>query len=311
VQNAGCFILIIASLAMCLLSGHAAAAAETEHGRDRPLVLGYSSEVFFNVDPRDVVGLTKVWVQTADRATRSALPSSVVMFRDMAAMEKAVRNNEVDIVVLIAEEFTVLRDKVPIDAVLSADYGKNFYDVLLLMVRQDSGVSRLEQLRGKSIRVESGQKGDIPIQWLDTYLAARAAMDAQKFFSEIGKYSKASQVVMPLFFKQTDACLASRDSLETMGEMNPQIGRSLRILETSPGFVTGLIAVRRDIANPRRDAMINAIRNMHNDAKGRQLLTLFRINRLVDFKPEHLASVERVIADHRSKVENVARRKRR
>ncbi len=49
---------------------------------------------------------------------------------------------------------------------------------------------------------------------------------------------------------------------------------------------------------------------MHNDPKGKQLLTLFRINRLVEFKSEHLASVEKVIKEHHNRIEKLARRKR-
>jgi hypothetical protein len=34
---------------------------------------------------------------------------------------------------------------------------------------------------------------------------------------------------------------------------------------------------------------------MHNDPKGKQVLTLFRINRLVPIRAEHLASIEKVV----------------
>jgi phosphonate transport system substrate-binding protein len=84
-----------------------------------------------------------------------------------------------------------------------------------------------------------------------------------------------------------------------MVELNPQLGRQLRVLERSPGFVTGILAVRKDIHNPRRDAMVETLQEMHTDPKGRQLLTLFRCNRLVPFVAEHLASVEKVLREHR------------
>jgi ABC-type phosphate/phosphonate transport system substrate-binding protein len=294
----------------CVVSCGSASADDQGSAKNRPLVIGYSSQTFYNVDPRDAIGLTKVWVQNADRAMKNDVPSNVVFFNDSDDMEKALQANEVDLVVLIAQEFTQLRERVPLRPVLSADYGRHFYDELLLLVRNDSGISRLSQLRGKTIRVESGQKGSIPILWLDSHLMAQVASDSHSFFSDITEYPKASQVIMPLFFKQSDACLASRDSLLTMSEMNPQIGRTLRILETSPGFVTGLLAVRSDIRNPRRDALVKAFLEIQNDPKGRQLLTIFRINRLVEFKPEHLAAIEKVLKEHRNSLASSKRRKR-
>lgn len=286
-------IAVIILLILCRANAHASSPS-------RPVVIGYSSKAFFEVDPRDALGLTKVWVQTVDRSIGAGQPSSVVLYRSLDDMERALRTNEVDIVVLIAEDFLLLRDKIALAPVLSADFGRHFYDVLQILVRADSGITRLEQLRGKAIHIESGQKGDLPCKWLDVFLAARRETPGRDFFSSITRVAKASQAVMPLFFGKTDACLTSRDSLETMLELNPQLGRSLRVLETSPGFITGIVAVRRDVINPQRDAMLDAIKTMHQDVKGRQLLTVFRINRLIDFKPEHLVSADKVFRNQNS-----------
>lgn len=302
-------IILALALALCCILGRGSASAENPApAKERPLVLGFSSQAFYNVDPRDAIGLTKVWIKTADRAMKNEVPSNVVFFNNFEDLERALKSHEVDIAVLIAQDFARMREKVPLTPVLSADYGRHFYDELLLLVRNDSGITRIDQLRGKSIRIESGQKGSIPVQWLDSYLMARVSADSSGFFSSISEFPKASQAIMPLFFKQTDACLASRNSLETMSELNPQIGRTFRTLETSPGFVTGLLAVRSDVSSPRRDAMVKALRNIHSDPKGRQLLTVFRINRLVDFKIEHMATVEKILKGHRDGLRRTTRR---
>jgi phosphonate transport system substrate-binding protein len=297
---AGLFLLIA-----CLPS----TAEDAGNAGGRPLVIGYSNQIFYNVVPRDAIGLTRVWVKEADRRMNNNGQSTVVFFKDLDDAEQALKANQVDIIVLLAEEFIHLRDLVPLAPVLSADYGQHFYDELLLLVNNDGGITRLDQLHRKNLRIESGQKGSVPMQWLDFLLASKVSSESRTFFSTISTQPKASQVIMPLFFGQTDACLASRTSFETMAELNPQLGRKLRILEKSPGFVTGILAVRRDIRNPRRDAMIEALKNMHADPKGRQLLTLFRINRLVEFKTEHLASIEKVLKRSRERGESSSRRK--
>lgn len=292
-----------------------AATAENWTGREcgndinKALVVGYSKQVFYNVDPNDIMGLTKVWARIVDRKMGNSRDSRVILFRTMAEAESALKSADVDIVVLLPEEFLSLRERVPITAVMSADYGKNFYNELVLMVRNDSGISRVDQLRGKSLRIESGQKGLLPIQWLDTYLMARVSTDAERFFAGISLYPSAAQVIMPVFFGQADACLASRTSFEEMAELNPQIGRRMRILASSPGFVTGIIAVRKDVRNVRRDDLLKVLQRMQDDPKGRQLLTLFRINRLVEFRPEHMSSIEKVLREHRNRFARNARRK--
>lgn len=293
------FISIFCILSGALRGGPSVEAAATSP--ERPLVIGYSTTVFFSVDPRDAVGLTKVWVKAADRAMKNDVPSSVIFFKGLGDVARAIKNQEVDIVVLTGMEYAQSQNVLPLKPVLSAEHGRNFYDQLLLLVRGDSGISRVGQLRGKTLKIESGQRGTLPTQWLDALLLERTGTLAASFFGTLTEAQKAQQVIMPLFFKQIDACLTSRDSLETMSELNPQIGREIRILEISPGFLSGVLAVPSTFSHPRRDAMLAAIRNIHLDAKGRQLLTVFRINRLVDFKAEHLASLDAIQKESRAR----------
>jgi ABC-type phosphate/phosphonate transport system substrate-binding protein len=297
-------LAMIGSLVWCATS----AAVPVRKGNS--LVIGYSAKIFYNADPRDVIGLTKVWARLADSKLKFSSETDVVFYKTTADAECALANNEVDILVMIPEEYVHMRASIPLSPVLSADYGKNFYDELILMVRMDSGVTRVAQLRGKNLRVEAGQKGSIPIQWLDSLLAARVLPEPQGFFAGISEFPKASQVIMPVFFGQADACLTSRNSFNILSELNPQLGRQMLVLERSPGFVTGLITVRKDIRNPRRDTLVEILQEMQNDPKGKQLLTLFRCNRLGPFRPEHLASVEKVLRESRVRSSGLARRKR-
>ena len=111
------------------------------------------------------------------------------------------------------------------------------------------------------------------------------------------------------FFGQVDACLVSRNSYNISAELNPQLGRQLRVLEQSPGFVTGIIAVRKGLEKANRDAIMKILTEMYTDPKGKQIMTLFRINRLVPFMPEHIVSVTKVIREHQETTNRVAKRK--
>ncbi len=293
-----------------LLAFTTASATEVDRkyvaGCGKSLVVGFTPQVFYNVDPRDAMSSARTWIEIVDRNLKNPCESRVVYFSNPQETESALTKNEVDIIVMISEDFVRLRDNFDLVPALSSDYGKRFYDELILLVRDDSGITRLAQLRGKRLRVEGGQKGSVPLRWLDSLLLKRFSVDALGFFSDLIQHPKANQSIMPVFFGQADACLASSNSFEIMNDLNPQIGRRLRILERSPGFATGVIAVRSGVQDPRRDAMIRAFRDMESDPKGRQLLTMFRINRLVPFRVEHLTSVEKVLKAQRG---NPGRRK--
>jgi len=276
-----------------------------------PLVLGYSDNVFYNVDPRDAIALTKAWARMADRKIGPGADTSVVEYKSFSDIENALAKNEVDILIMLPEELIRLRDRYKLAPILSSDYGKHFYNELILLVRSDVGISSIEQLRGKKLILDVGQKGGLPRLWLESLIMERVTASVKAFFGSISESTKPSQAVMPVFFRNADACLVSRSSYETMVEMNPQFGRQLKVLERSPGFVTGVLAVRKDDAhNPRRDAMQKALQEMYTYQSGKQLLTLFRINRLVPFLPEHLANIEKVLKEHQGKTGASAQRKK-
>ena len=279
--------------------GLVAYAEQKPDNRDKQLVVAFSPQSFYNVDPRDASGAARVWINNADHRLKSTTESKVIFFDTQLEMESALARNNIDILVSIAEEFIQMRDTYKLSPVLSTDYGKNFYDELLLLVHSDSTITGVEQLRGKCLRIEVGQKGTVPMKWLNTILMSKTSGSTREFFGSISEFPKASQTIMPVFFGKCDACIASRTSLETMTELNPQIGRKLRILERSPGFATGIISVRKDILNRRRDTMVEALRDINEDIKGKQVLTIFRINRLIPFRAEHLASLEKLLRGNR------------
>jgi ABC-type phosphate/phosphonate transport system substrate-binding protein len=66
----------------------------------------------------------------------------------------------------------------------------------------------------------------------------------------------------------------------------------------------GIIVFRPDLREDRKQKLMQALRTLHEDEEGRQLFVLFKLNRLVPYKPEYLRATEAFFAEHR----NLARR---
>src|SRR5512138_423687 len=78
---------------------------------EKPLVVAFTPQAFFNVDPRDAIGAAKVWINNADRRLGNNPETTVLYLTTQSEVEKALARNEVDILVSIADEFINLRDK--------------------------------------------------------------------------------------------------------------------------------------------------------------------------------------------------------
>ncbi len=293
-------LAVLSGLGWCTSLGAATVAGDASV-RQNGIVYGYSAQLFYNVNPRDLTGLLEVFVRITERKMKDPGKTSFEVYENIADTEKALIKDEVDILIMIPEDFVRLRAQYQLDPILSADYGDHFYNEILLLVRKDSGITEVGQLRGKNLLVDVGQQGNIPMKWLDSFLTTRLFSSAKKFFGSIHEYTKSNQVITQVFFGKADACLVSRNLFELSAELNPQLKSKLHVLEQSPGFVTGIIAARKGLKKSTRDDIAGILAEMYTDPKGKQIMTLFRINRLVPCLPEHLVSVEKLIHEHPAK----------
>jgi ABC-type phosphate/phosphonate transport system substrate-binding protein len=101
---------------------------------------------------------------------------------------------------------------------------------------------------------------------------------------------------MTLFFGQVDAAVETRAAFETAVELNPQIGRGVKVLARSPGLLQGLVCVRRSLDPSLRRRYLDKALTMHLAADSRQNFMVLRVQRLVPFEPRFLADT-RALAD--------------
>ena len=122
--------------------------------------------------------------------------------------------------------------------------------------------------------------------------------DVKCFFASYKEAMKPSQAVIPVFFRQADACITTRNFFEVLSELNPQLRKEIMVLKESRPIATGVIAVSKNLSIQKRDALHEFLENSHQDPQGKQLLTMFRMDRLVPFRPEYLASIEAFLKEY-------------
>ena len=149
----------------------------------------------------------------------------------------------------------------------------------------------LEGLQGKSILVESGNRGDLPQAWLNQVVNDEAAKKAADFFSRIQTTEKASRAILPTFFGSADACLVSLNAFETASELNPQIKQQLQIVATSPNFIEQVFCKRSSYSNMTQQSVLEGAKQFESDPSGAQVMSLLRFKGVAAFKPEMINDI--------------------
>ena len=65
-----------------------------------------------------------------------------------------------------------------------------------------------------------------------------------------------------------------------MKELNPQVGRQLKIIVTSPEVVPAVFCFRADVAAATKAPYVVGLRELHQHAAGQQVLTIFHREKL-------------------------------
>ena len=102
---------------------------------------------------------------------------------------------------------------------------------------------------------------------------------AASFFASIKVTDKAQACTLPLFFGSVDACVVDEINLNLAKEMNPQLGQ-LKVVARSRPLIETIIALPA-VPIPYQQDLLDAMLSLHESPRGRQLLMVFKTERLL------------------------------
>jgi phosphonate transport system substrate-binding protein len=234
-----------------------------------------------------------------------------IIFNDMISLEKAIIAKKVDMTLLLSDEFLEIKDRLPLDPTAVSTRHNSVYEQVGIWVRRDCDIRTVADLRNKSIYIQRGLHGPLLQYWVETlFMKEGVHDDGRGLFSKMQKVEKPSHAVLPVFFRQADACVVSNSSFELANELNPQLAQDLEMIVQSPNIVGGaILCFRRDYPQVQKEIVQKALWSMHEETEGRQIFTLFRMDRFVPYRPEYLRSMETFLMEYRAHKMKMAREK--
>ncbi|MBI5382926.1 MAG: PhnD/SsuA/transferrin family substrate-binding protein [Opitutae bacterium] len=276
----------LAQLLLAAVLWMPAMAAETA-GPAPMLSIGFSSSMFSEVNENDAKAAVKVWGQTVARTEGIQVEPDPKIIQGMPALLQAVRNHTVDMLSLSIKEYILLRHETQFSPIFVAYIDGKISEEYVLLVHREGRIKTLADLRGRTLSLQQNVRTTLATEWLDTLLIQNGLRPAHEFCGSINPYPKLSKAVLPVFFRQSDACIVTQGGYYTMCELNPQIGRQLQVLASSPKIVPAVLCFRADYKPEFRNRVFNALRTLHQNPAGQQVLSVFQSERLVD-QPESI-----------------------
>ncbi len=270
-------------------------------GKLAPIRLGFSSEGLVELNESDARAALKIWAQTLGREVDIPFDNAISIYSNLEEIRSAMQRQEVDAVTLTTPEFWALRKTMPIGPFLLGRVHGEITEQYVLLVHQNNPAQRVADLRGKSIIILQGSRSSLIKAWRETLLLKDRLGPLNSFWGRTTHASKLTSVILPVFFRQADACIVTIDGFRTMSELNPQVGRQLRILAQSPEVVTNVFCFCGDDGPRHAQKVIAQCTRISETPTGRQVLALFQADKLME---GHLAEMETAFSllDHHQRL---------
>lgn len=262
------------------------------------LRIGITSSMFKDVDINDALVATKVWAEALLKKKGYKFAAQAIFLKDKVQVLEAVTNKSVDMVALQPSEYLELPAGLRIEPVFESAVRGRIGDNCLLLVHRQSGISTIEDLRGKTIFQSTSPYSSICGAWLEDLVVERGVATSEDYFKRVINAGKPSQTILPVFFHTADSCLVARGLFETMVELNPQLKADLTVMATSPPFVSSVIFMRTDYKPLLKKIVTESMLSLQTDPQGEQILNLYKIDKFVPFEESLLDNTRDELVKH-------------
>lgn len=238
--------------------------------------LAFSRSMFADVNENDARAAVKVYAQSIGDQNGVFVDSKPALLEGTNAIAEVLKNKQAELLVLTTTEFLALEAQGLEGPLLLSRVKESSAEDYLLLSRQDGPLGTVEDLTGRRLVISGDVRSSLARSWLEVLCREHGLGPADQALAQVTTASKATLVVLPVFFGKADACIVTRNSWEVMCELNPQLKRQLRIVAAAPPVVPALTCFRTGLTATAKQQIIQAVESSASRPAFEQLLVLFK-----------------------------------
>lgn len=233
------------------------------------------------VSESDIKAATIAWAETIGAERSLSLHVDVQVFPGAHALDRALREQRVDMATLSTADYLQVDGAKSFDALFVESRNQTLDERYVVLVRRAGPVKTLADLQQQTVLTFTGLRMSLASRWLDQRLTQETGSKRSEWGILLKNETKASACMHKVFFGQAVACLVNARSYATMSELNPQFNRDLVVLAESPSYIPCVIGLRAGYDADIRPDIEQAILEVHRRPRGEQFLRVYKIDQLV------------------------------
>lgn len=262
--------------------------------------MGALTNTVVGIDLKDADAAFKIWT---DVLVKKFKAKNVYDFTFEYKMYGNINSLKNDIKTGLINYFNV-----PIQDYFSLNLGKDFIPFLsgtnhpkqkftyyYLVTSSMNKAKDLKELEGKKVNISKSIFDQIGGTWLKTVLRDEMGARLYKTLNFQTVNDNENEDLLSVYFNKTDCAIVSQSTYELACEMNPSIGKKVKVLQNSGPLLAAIFVYRKGMNQNTIKVIKDIVSDLHNDNEGRQILNLFRISKIIPITSDDLAICEKVI----------------
>ena len=258
----------------------------------RSVKIGMIDTLFQEKDERKIMAQMEPFANLVRKQTMT--DGEFVVIRGIEEMGRRLASGKLQMAVVHGIEYGWLRDICPQCRPLLVAVNRDTFLQAHILVNANSDFQSLDDLKGK-VLVLSEQ---VPYH-ARFYLRHAVPTDPDQFFQQ-KRVRNTDAAIEAVATGAADATLVSKSSFDVYQRRKPaRARRFLRILSESPRYPVPLLVYKPGrVADPTLERFKQALLTAHENASGRQTLTLWRLSRFEPVPPDFESLVEDFLRRH-------------
>jgi hypothetical protein len=235
----------------------------------------------------DAIATTKILAQNIQKKMKLKEEIDIVICNGIDEISNAIMQS-FDFILATTVETELLQKKYKLEPAFVNQTNGNIGTEFYLITNKYQYLAQLKLLKDGTVYILSKSSYSIAPVWLSKLLHDDKLPPKEKFFKEIIYDYKATNVVLPVFFRKATAAIVSKPAFDLMCDLNPKIREEIIILKQSEPLLFGLVSFDgRSKDEKRKKFITDILLDLHNDNYGKQLFDLYMVDKLVPFKDEY------------------------
>jgi ABC-type phosphate/phosphonate transport system substrate-binding protein len=244
------------------------------------LHLGYSNMVFQDIDPRDGNAALLAYAQQVEkrffqkRGTKINLQTKI--YSSLSDIKQALKLNEIDLLSVTTDQYFELLDEFELEPCLATVSYNNKFSQYILITSSKNDINNISDLKKKRIVLPKSSKGWLVEKWLNVKLARYKQSFMENFFSSVNYLDKETNAIYDIYFEKAECAVVRKSVFNILCELNPQLNKSIKILETSEPVISHMLAYRKGSDQYLIKSVVQESNELHLSKEGKLILEIFK-----------------------------------